>query len=221
MLYATRIAGFLFLLIIVVNVASVSFGNELMSDLNAEVKLQRISEDPTRFKTGIGLAIAEHLTIIALAVTLFVAFSSYDKRLGFVWLVAQSLEGLILVYTEIRIWELLSLTERYSVVGRVEQSTLIEMGRVILQTKNTGFLLASVLFGVGTMMYSYLFVTHGVAPRIIGRAGIIIGLLWGVSNGLSLVTPSLLVLTNFSGLAVLVYELLLGGWLLLFSNVTT
>ena len=218
MISATRIAGLLFLLIIVVNIASVSYGNELMSDLNAAVKLQRISEDPTRFKKGIELAVVEHLTIIALSVTLFIAFSSYDKRLGWVWLVARSLEGLILIYTETRIWELLSLAERYLVVDITEQSTLIEMGQNILQTKNTGFLLASVLFGIGTMMYSYLFVTHGVAPLNIGRAGIIIGFLWGVSNGLSLFTPSFLVLTNLSGLAVLVFELLLGGWLLLFSG---
>jgi hypothetical protein len=102
LIYATRIAGFLFLLIIVLNVASVSFGNELMSDLKAEAKLQRISEDPTRFKTGIGLAVAEHFTIIALAVSLFVAFSSYDKRLGWVWLVARSLEGLILMHNTIK-----------------------------------------------------------------------------------------------------------------------
>ena len=98
---------------------------------------------------------------------------------------------------------------------------MIEMGRTILQTKNTGFLLASVLFGIGTMAYSYLFVTHGVVPLNIGRVGIIFGLLWGVSNGLSLITPSLLVLTDFSGLAVLVFELLLGGWLLLYSGVSS
>ncbi len=216
---AFRIAGILFLFIIVMNVASVSYGNELMSDLNVETKLLRIYEDPTKFKTGIGLAVVEHLAIIALAVTLFIAFSPFDKRLGWVWLVARSLEGFILVYTEIRVWELLSLAERYSVAGSAEQSTLIAMGQAILQTKNTGFLLASVLFGVGTMMYSYLFVTHGVAPLYIGRAGIIIGFFWGVSNGLSLVTSSFLVLTNLSGLAVLVFELLLGGWLLLYSNV--
>ncbi len=213
-----RLAGVLFLFIIILNVASVSFGNELMSDLDAEVKLERISEDPTRFKTGIGLAVAEHLAIIALAVTLFVAFSSHDKRLGWIWLGARSLEGLILVYTEIRIWGLLSLAERYSVAGSVEQSNLIALGQGILQTKNTGFLLASVLFGIGTMAYSYLFVTQGVVPLYIGRVGIIFGLLWGLSNGLSLVTPSLLVLTNFSGLAVLIFELILGGWLMLFSN---
>jgi hypothetical protein len=216
-----RLAGVLFLFIIILNVASVSFGNELTSDLDAEVKLEKISEDPTRFKTGVGLAVAEHLAIIALAVTLFVAFSSYDKRLGWVWLGARSLEGLILLYTEIRIWGLLSLAERYLVAGSVEQSNLIALGQGILQTKNTGFLLASVLFGIGTMAYSYLFVTQGVVPLNIGRSGIIFGLLWGLSNGLSLVTPSLLVLTNFSGLAILVFELLLGGWLLMYPSIAS
>jgi hypothetical protein len=215
---AMRIAGLLFLLIIALNVASVSYGNELMSDMDAETKLLVINEDPGKYRTGIGLGVVEHLAIIALSVTLFFAFSSYDRRLGVVWLVARSLEGLILIYNEVRVWELLSLAERYSVAGSAEQGTLIEMGRAILQAKNTGFLLASVLFGIGTMAYSYLFVTHGVAPLNIGRAGIIFGLFWGVSNGVSLMIPSLLVLTNFSGLAVLVFELLLGGWLLLFSN---
>ncbi len=221
MINAVRIAGFLFLFIIVINVASVSFGNELMSDLNAEAKLQKISEDPSRYKTGIGLGVVEHLAIIALAFVLYVAFGHYDRKLGMIWIAARSVEGLILIYNEIRVWELLSIAEKYAEASGVNQVSFVALGEVVLQSKNSGFLLASIFFGIGTMAYSYLFVTHGLVPLNIGRAGIICGFLWSASNGASLVTPSLLILTNVSGLAVLIFEVLLGGWLFLYSSVTS
>ena len=95
------------------------------------------------------------------------------------------------------------------------------MGQDILAIKNTGFLLASVLFGIGTLTYSYLFVTHGVTPLVIGRLGIIFGVFYSFSNGLSLLLPSLLVLTDLSGLSILIFELGLEGWLTLYSSVTS
>lgn len=215
-----RVAGFLFLAIIVLNFASVSFGNELMSDLDVEDKLRRISENQSKFKTGVFLSVAEHVAIILLAGTLFVAFSQYDRTLGWVWLGARFVEGLILLYSEVLVWGLLDLSEKYS-VSNVGQSGIVESGLSILLAKNTGFLFASVLFGVGTMAYSYVFVTNALVPLNIGRFGLVCGFLWGFSNGISLFSSSFLALTNFSGLLVLIFESVLGGWLPLFSNSIT
>ena len=59
---AMRLSGFLFLFIIITNVASVAFGNKLTRDLDSDAELQKINDDPNRFKISIVLALIEHNT---------------------------------------------------------------------------------------------------------------------------------------------------------------
>jgi hypothetical protein len=93
------LSGFLFLLIIIVLILATNrFGYEIYSDLDSEAKLLRISKDPKKFKTGLGLVISEHIIIITLALMLFIAFSSYHIILAVVWTISRSAEGAIQIY---------------------------------------------------------------------------------------------------------------------------
>ena len=81
---AMRLSGFLFLLILVLNIAMAAFGNKVGTiEDDSDAKLQKINNDPKKFKIGIALGLIEHLSIIALAIMLFIAFSSYNIMLGF------------------------------------------------------------------------------------------------------------------------------------------
>ena len=96
-----EISGFLFLFIITVLVLATSrYGYEMFSELDADAKLQEICKEPGKFQTGVVLVIIEHIAIIALAVSLFIAFSPYNIILGIVWLVSRSGEGLTQIYNK-------------------------------------------------------------------------------------------------------------------------
>jgi hypothetical protein len=76
------LSGFLFLFIIIVlTIAGERFGNEVISDLDSDAKLQEIANDPKKFKIGFVLVLIENVSIISLAVMLFVAFSPYNISL--------------------------------------------------------------------------------------------------------------------------------------------
>ncbi len=210
------VSGFLFLFLIVIAfVATLKFGSEAwtVSDLDSDAKLQEINDDPEKFRISIVLALIEHVGIISLAVMLFLAFGPFSVILAVVWTLSRTGEGLIHIYSKGNYWGLLSIARQYSGTSGAERDSLIDLGRSILKTKNSSFIFTQILFSIGTLAYSILFVTSGVVPQIIGWLGIVASIVYGLGNGIRLVRPNLKVLGNFGGLLVLLFEIVLGGWL--------
>lgn len=209
------LSGFLFWFIMIILVlASERFGYEIFSDLDSESKLQKISNYPKKFQIGTVLALIEHVSIISLALMLFIAFSSYNIILGIAWAIFRIGEGLIQIYNKKSYWGLLNIARQYSGTSGAEKNALIDLGRSILKTKNSIFTFAQVLFSIGTLAYSILFVTSGVVPEIIGWFGIVASILYGFGNGIRRVEPNFKVLWNLGGLLIWLFEIVLGGWLL-------
>ncbi|MCK5266293.1 MAG: DUF4386 family protein, partial [Candidatus Thorarchaeota archaeon] len=165
------IAGFLFLSIIITITASSQLGNKISfgeSDLDSDAKLQDIVDDPKKFRMSVYLALIEHGAIIALAIVLFVAFGSYSLILGVVWVITRTVEGLINFYNQKNYWGLLILAGQYSAASGAEQAEVSDSGRAIVETKNSRFSFAQILFSIGTLSYSIVFVIYEVVPPIIG-----------------------------------------------------
>jgi len=215
-----RICGFLFLFILISSVASEAFGNKIISDLDSDAKLRMINDDPNKFKISIVLALIHHFSLIALSVMLFIVFSPYNLILGVVGTIFRIGESLILFYHEINYWGLLNIATQYSVSSGAEKNALIDLARTILISKNSGFTFGQILFSIGTLAYVILFVTGGVVPSIIRWFGLVAGILYGFGNVIILVNPSFVVLGYLGGLLIMLFEVVLGGWLLFSSHTT-
>lgn len=213
------VSGFLFLFIIVIlNLATVRFGYEIFSDLDSEAKLQKINNNPKKFKIGIVLVLVEHSSIVALAMMLFLAFGAYNLVLGVIWAISRTGEGLIQIYGKRSYWGLLNIARQYSVSSGAEKNALVDSGHSILKAKNSIFSFAQILFSIGTLAYSILFVISGVVPPIIGWFGIISSALYGFGNGIQLAKPDFKALWNLGGLLIWIFEIVLGGWLLFYPH---
>jgi len=209
------LSGFLFLFIIITNILSGRFGYETFSDLNAQAKLEKIASNPKKFKTPLTFIIVEHFALIALAVTLFFAFGSYNIILAVVWTVFRSLEALIQIYYKKVYWGIFNLAKQYSSANDVEKISLVDSARGVLKTKNTVFVFAQVLFSIGTLAYSIVFVTQTtVVPDLLGWFGIIASVIYGVGSGVNIFKPDFKAIWNVGGLSIFVFELILGGCLL-------
>ena len=218
-----HLSGFLFLFIIITNILSNIFGYQTSSDYTqlsleySNAKLQQISDDPIKFKISFALILIEHVSIILLAVMLFIAFNQYNIILGIVWAIFRIGEGLIQIYNKKNYWGLLNIARQYSGTSGAEKNALIDLGRSILKSKNSNFTFAQILFSIGTLAYSILFVTIEVVPEIVGWFGIVASILYGFGNGIMLVKPKFKGLWNLGGLLILIFEIVLGGWLLFSS----
>ena len=136
---AMILSGFFFWLIIITNVASERFGYITINELEPDAKLQKISENPNKFKIGVVLILIEHVSIVSIAIMLFVAFGSYSIILAVVWTISRIGEGLIQIYYKKSYWGLLNIAKQYSVASGAEKNALVDSGRSILQTKNAIF----------------------------------------------------------------------------------
>ena len=210
-------AGFLFLFIIITLIIAERFGYSVICDLDSETKLQEINKNPKKFKIGTILALIEHGTIIALAIILFLAFSSFNIILAVIWTISRITEGLINFYNEKNYWGLLNIARQYSTSSGTEKQSLKELGRSILKTRNRVLAIAQILFSIGTFSYSILFATSETVPvpALIGWFGIVASILYGFANGIIIVKPEKARKFFVVGILILIFELILGGWLLI------
>ena len=210
------LSGFFFMFIIITNIASNRFGYETFSDLDSDAKLKKINKDSRRFKTGTMLILIEHIGIISLALVLFLAFNSYSLLLAIVWTIARIAEGLIQIYYKKSYWKLIDISKQYSEAREADRKSLSDTARHILKTKNTVFTFAQILFSVGTLSYSILFVNFGIVPELIAWLGIGASIIYGLGSGIKLVKTNIKAVWSLGGLLILIFELVLGGWLLFY-----
>jgi hypothetical protein len=211
------LAGFLFLFIIVTITASSQLGNKISfgeSDFDADAKLQEIIDDPKRFRYSVYLALVEHGAIIALAIVMFAVFGHYSLILGLVWLIARSVEGLIIFNNEKNYWGLLNLSKQYQNTSGADKTAVSDLGRSILETKEYRFTFAQILFSIGTLSYSLVFVIYGAVPSILGWFGVAAAILYGLGNVVIVTKPKTKTIGALGGLLIFLFEAALGIWLI-------
>ena len=211
------LSGFLFLFILVTFLTSGAFFYKY-GDVDSDDRLQKINNDPKKFKMSIVLLLISSVSVIALTAILFIIFSPYNLILGVVWTIFRIGEGLVLIYNEKISWNLINTARQYSVTSGAEKNVLSDLGRSIFQTLNYRFVFSQFLFGIGTLTYSIVFVTYGAVPPIIGWLGLVAGILVVLGNGTQLAKRSFKSLNLFGGLLMILFEVIFGGWLL-FSSI--
>jgi hypothetical protein len=211
------LSGFLFLFIISANLASNKFGYETFSNLEPDTKLKEINKDPRKFKIGTILIVLEHIGILSLALMLFLAFNSYSLILAVVWTLSRITEGLIQIYYKKNYWELVNLSKQYSKANEIEKKKLSDLTCTILKTKNFVFTFAQILFSIGTLSYSILFVLSRVVPEFIGWFGIVASIIYGFGSGIKLAKDDIKAMWSIGGLLILIFELFIGVWLIISS----
>ncbi len=190
-------------------------GNKIeIGDYDSDAKLQKIAADPSKFKISIILGLIEHFSIIILAIMLFISFNSYNLILAVIWTIFRIVEGSVFSYIEINFRGILNIAKQYSLASGAEKKFMSDLGRKIFQTKFSRFTFGMVFYSIGTLAYSILFVTYGLVPIIIGWLGIIASITSGVGNGIQIVKPKFEVLGAIGGILTLIFEVILGGWLL-------
>ena len=217
-----RLSGFLFLFILVLQIAMAAFGyilEPMPKHYDSDAKLPKINNNPKRFQISIVLALIEHVSVITLAIMLFIVFSPYNIILGIVWTIFRIAEGSIQVYNEKNYWGLLNIARQYSVTSGTEKNSLSDSYRIILQTKSSRFAFVMICWSIGTLAFSILLVTYEVVPPIIGWLGIVASIPVGFGNGIKLVKHKWIGLFSIGGLLAILFEVIIGGWLLFYPHI--
>lgn len=119
-----------------------------------------------------------------------------------------------MIYSDINDLKLINIANQYAITTGAENKSFIDIGQIILQKKYSRFSIISILFSVGTLSYTIVFVKFNLVPTILGWLGIIASIVYGLGNGIRLVKPKFIGVMGLGGLLVLLFESILGGWLL-------
>ncbi|NVM18444.1 MAG: DUF4386 domain-containing protein [Candidatus Lokiarchaeota archaeon] len=217
------LSGFLYLLILVLQIVMAIFGYILEptpKHYESDAKLLNFSKNPEKFKLSIAFALIEHFCVIILPIMLFIAFSSYNIILGIVWMVFRIAEGSIQVYNEKDYWGLLDLAKKYSDTSGAKKDSLFDSYRITLKRKSSRFAFAMICWAIGTLAISIMLVTYGVTPPFIGWLGIAASIAIGFANVAKLLKPNFKVyetLSSIFGILSIVFEIMIGGWLIFYS----
>ncbi len=212
------LSGFLFLFILILNLIMATFGYKMeKEDYNPDADLQKINNNPKKFKSGIMLALMEHGSVVALTILLFITFSSYNLALGIVWLIFRTGEGLIQFINEPNYWGLLNIARKYLNSNGVEKKSLSNLARTIFTTKDSRFKFAMICWSIGTLSFSIVLATSGIVPEIIGWLGIISSIIVGFTTGIKLAKPNSKDYTAVGGLSAILFEIIIGAFLVYYS----
>ncbi len=223
MIILIKIAGFLFLFIMVLyGIILPTFGYKVeIDDLDAELK--KINENPKKFQLSIGLALIHNASVITLTILLFIVYGPpYNIILGIILLICRIGEGLILTYNDKNYGGFLSMARKYSSTSGAGKDSLSDIARTINKTISSRFKFAMILWAIGSLAFSIALVTYGVVPPFIGWLGIVASIFIGIDNVIGLVKPNLKTKPSFKillvigGLSAIAFEVILGVFLLFF-----
>ena len=183
----------------------------------SEVWLQKINDDPKKFQFSIGLALIHNVSVITLTIILFIVYGPpYNIILGIFLLICRMGEGLILIYNDKNYGGLLNIARKYSSTSGAEKTSLSDLARTITKTKSSRFAFALIFWSIGTLAFSIVLVTYGLVHPFIGWLGIVACIPVGFGNGIKLVKHKEVLFESIGGLMALLFEILIGVWLLVF-----
>ncbi len=184
-----QLCGFLFLFILLTSVLSKFMAGAPLDPENVSNTLGAVAEGGKRFQIGIVIDLVSHVSVVALAGALYLAFSPHNQSLallGTLWRVA---EGTIIAFTELNNFVLLSVALKFVSATGAEAVALETMGRALIVAEDWGLKIGLAFFALGWLMYGILFVSSGAVPPVLGWWAVVASLLAVVGRWLALVGP--------------------------------
>ena len=134
-----QLCGFLFLFILLTTMLSKFMAGAPLDPEDVPSTLGTVAEGGKRFRISIVFDLVSHVSIVALAGALYLAFSPHNRSLallGTLWRVA---EGTIIAFSELNNFVLLAVAQRFVSATGAKAVALEAMGRTFILVE--GFVL--------------------------------------------------------------------------------
>ena len=182
---AARIAGFLYLIIIVTSLLSMVFiESRLVVPGNDAATYNNIAANQLLFRIGAAYDMIMFASVVALAVALYIVLKPVSKNyalLALSWRLGEAILGGVTVLVSAIILLLVNAKE-YAIVFSTEQLTAL-VG-LFLEVRSAGLTIVIVFLCLGTIVFCYLFYKSKYIPRWLAIWGILSFLLMLISMDL-------------------------------------
>jgi hypothetical protein len=207
-----QLCGFLFLFILLTSALSKIMAGAPPDSENMPKALGAVAEGGKKFRISIAIDLVSHVSIIALAGLLYLAFSPYNKSLALLGTLLRVAEGTIMALNEINCIMLLAVAQKFVSATGAEAGVLETIGHTLIQAEDWGMKIGLAFLALGHLLYAILFVSSGAVPSALGWFGIVSSILATGGIWLNLINPNM---SMVSFVALIPYEIALGFWLLI------
>ncbi len=208
-----QVCGFLYLFIIVTTMVSKSLAGAALDPEDVPTTLGAVAEGGKRFRLSVVFDLTSHVSIVALAGALYLAFSPYNRSLAILGMLLRVAEGTIIAFTELNNILLLSVAQQFVSATGAKAVALETMGRTLILAEAWGLKIGLAFFALGWLMYGVLFVSTGVVPSGLAWWALVASLLAVVGRWMAL-AGSDVALVSISFVPIMLFELVFGVWLL-------
>jgi hypothetical protein len=212
-----RLAGFLFLAEIILVLGSGFVLSHIEGSGTVAETTKRIATSEHSYRAALSTVVIVTLLSALLGFALYVTLRPVDRllaQLGMIFWLGDSFLGLV-----VRMCSFVSLhlymSARTTAVGAVTPDTLADlMHNIAGTTENIG----GILFGIGSLLFFYLFSKSGYIPRVLSYLGLAASMIWTILYFANLIFPEHHRVFRYICLPLMaVTDVTTGFWLALFS----
>jgi hypothetical protein len=194
-------------------------GNQLLVSVvgsgSTSEKLVNISNNLTRVRISNLVTLIECVGIIVLGVLFYIVFNNEYKIIALVALGLFLAEAITLAVSKTGAYALIPLSQEFVEAGTPETSYFQTLGDFLYSSVDRlGYDIHLLFFGLGGILWYYLFYISNYIPRVLSVWGLVAVLLFTIYVVLTLYDRNFPPAVGILALPYLPYELVLGLWLI-------
>lgn len=168
-----RLLGVVFLIVAAASISSFILFESVIGTGSISDSLVNIANKPVQMLISILIELITSFGIVALGVLLFVVLQKQNKNIALIalgWFLA---EATILAVSKINAFSLLSLSKEYVGAGSPDSSYFQTLGTLFHGADRSGYNIHMLFFGLGGILFYYLFYISRYIPRLLSAWGLI------------------------------------------------
>jgi hypothetical protein len=212
---AARVVGLAYLIAMATAVLGFAIRGLLMVPGNAAQTARLIADSAGLFRLSLLSDLATYITDIVLITALYVVFRPVDRNVALVAVFWRLMETAVLTVATLNGFAILRALSGADFLAAFEVEALQAMTRLSLQAYGDAYRVGFVFLGLGSALFSWLWLRSRYVPRALAFLGIFSSLLLAACNLAFMLAPGLPAIVGPAYMAPMgVFEVGMGFWLL-------
>lgn len=213
---AAKVVGFTYLLAMAAAVFGFYVRGSMIVPGNAAETAQNIMASELLFRMGIASDVITFFTDIVLITALYVVLKPVKQNLALLAVFWRLMETAVLLVATLNGFAVLRVLSGADYLGAFETDQLQALARLSLGGYGGGYQVGFVFLGLGSAVFSYVWVKSNYIPKALAALGVFASLLMAACNFGFIIFPSLAKIIGPAYMAPMgVFEVGIGFWLLL------
>ena len=209
--FTPRVLGLLFFIVAITSLSSMVLFDSIVGTGSISESMINISNNQMQMRISILVDVICSIAIVFLGVWLFVTLKKQNKNIALVALGLYIVESALLAVSKISHYSLFNISQEFVKAGAPEPSYFQTLATLFLSDAKFAYSIHLLVFGLGALLFYYLFLKSKSIPLVFPTWGLI-------AVSLVLIGTLLVVLFDLTIIVMflpnMLFELAIGVWLM-------